>query len=431
RRAKDELEQRVQERTADLSQTVDRLQGEIARRELAETVLRQRSEQLRMLASELTLAEQRERRRLAEVLHDDLQQLLVGAKFRMSSLDRSPDEAVKRAAAEVHELIDQSIECSRSLTSELSPPILHQGGLVPALEWLAVWMQQKHGRNVQLDIGQKAEPDSEDMRVLLFQSVRELLFNAVKHAKVKTIQVRLRRLDDHVEVTVSDDGAGFDPQTVEPKEGQTGGFGLFSIRERLDLLGGKMEIDSAPGRGSRFTLCAPLGSAAPAEQQLPTTLAGVRISRAGPLPGRATGAACSTAHRIRVLLVDDHVVVRQGLSHLLSEEPDIEVVGEASDGQTSLEMVRQLHPDVVTMDVSMPGMDGIEATKRIHAEFPDVKVIGLSMFEEPQRGQAMLAAGAVKYLSKSGPSEALVAAIRACAGPHPPGPGTTAKPAGG
>jgi len=288
-------------------------------------------------------------------------------------------------------------------------------------------MQQKHGLNVQLDIGQDAEPESEDMRVLLFQSVRELLFNAVKHAGAKAAHVSLNNLDDHIEVTVSDRGAGFDPGQIARRAGKAGGFGLFSIRERLDMLGGRMEVDSAPGRGSRFTLRAPRRAQTPPEPRVPTTLAGVRISKVGPSAVGVTDAARSPERRIRVLLVDDHVVVRQGLSHLLSEEADIEIVAEASDGQTAVEMIRRLRPDVVTMDINMPGMDGIEATRIIHAEFPDVRVVGLSMFEEEQRAKAMLEAGAVKYLAKSGPSEALVAAIRACAGPRPSEPGTTAK----
>ena len=158
RTAKNELEHRVRQRTTELSQTVSSLQDEMSRRTLAEEVLRQRSEQLRLLASELTLAEQRERRRLAEVLHDNLQQLLVGAKLRLSLLDRSSDSAVKDVAVAVQDLLDESIQCSRSLTAELSPPILHQGGLVPALEWLAVWMQQKHGLNVELQTQDSAEP---------------------------------------------------------------------------------------------------------------------------------------------------------------------------------------------------------------------------------------------------------------------------------
>ena len=411
--ANEELEARVRERTAELSRTIDTLQEEIALRTGAEEALRNRSEQLRALASELTLAEQRERRRLAEVLHDNLQQLLVGAKFRLAMLGRAADSSVRLAANEAQDLLDQSIECSRSLTGELSPPILHQGGLVPAMEWLAVWMQQKHGFTVLLQMDERASPESEDMKVLLFQSVRELLFNALKHAGVKTAFVRLAASNDHVEVTVSDDGVGFDRESVAPQPGKAEGFGLFSIRERLELLGGRLEIDSAPGRGSRFRLLAPQKCNA-GEEISRSTPAEARIPKIAAVPQARETLDRPVPHRIRVLLVDDHVVVRQGLSRLLKEESDIEIVGEASDGETAVRMVRQILPDVVTMDINMPGIGGIEATRIIHAEFPQIRVIGLSMFDEGEPARAICEAGAASYMTKSGPSEALVAAIRAC-----------------
>jgi DNA-binding NarL/FixJ family response regulator len=115
------------------------------------------------------------------------------------------------------------------------------------------------------------------------------------------------------------------------------------------------------------------------------------------------------------VLVDDHAVVRNGLALQLKELPDIEIAGEAADGKTAIKIVRKLRPDVVTMDVSMPGMGGIEAARVIHAELPDVSIIGLSMFEEGKQAAAMLEAGAVSYLSKSASFDSLLAAIRACA----------------
>ena len=132
-------------------------------------------------------------------------------------------------------------------------------------------MKQKHDLAVKIQADEDAVPESEDIRILLFQSVRELLFNAVKHAKVKKARVQLRRLGDHVEVTVSDNGSGFDPEAAMPRAGKTGGLGLFSIRERLVLLGGEMEIDSAPGRGSRFRLLAPHKSPAAVADEGPVT----------------------------------------------------------------------------------------------------------------------------------------------------------------
>ena len=400
REAHDELEQRVQERTAELSRAIQTLETQSA--------------QLRSLASELTLAEQRERQRLATVLHDEHQQLLVGVKLRVSPLERAEDPRVREASREITALLEEAIEHARSLTRDLSPPILTAGGLLPALDWLAHWMEEKHHLKVDLRLDETAVPDAEDLTILLFQSVRELLFNVVKHAKVATARVEMARRDGQVEILVTDTGVGFDPAFLRVEGGVVGGFGLFSIRQRMELLGGRLEIESTPGQGSRFTLRAPLQPARvvvlPVPAQVDTPMSA----------GVAAGAASARVRtgKIRILVVDDHKVVRQGLAKLLKAEPDMEVVGEAADGQMAVALTRQLLPDVVTMDISMPRMNGIEATRVIHAELPNVRVIGLSMFEETQQAVAMRNAGAVYYLTKSDASDVLVAAIRTWADPR-------------
>lgn len=118
--------------------------------------------------------------------------------------------------------------------------------------------------------------------------------------------------------------------------------------------------------------------------------------------------------KIRVLLVDDQRVIREGLAGLLRVEPDIEIVGEAADGLQAIALAEQLAPDVITMDVSMPGMSGMEATRAIISRMPRARVIGLSMHVDDWIATAMMDAGAVSYLAKSGPGEALLSAIRAC-----------------
>ncbi len=117
---------------------------------------------------------------------------------------------------------------------------------------------------------------------------------------------------------------------------------------------------------------------------------------------------------IRIVLVDDHMIMRQGLAGLLRTQPEMQVVGEASDGQSALVLIRRLRPDVVVMDIGLPDMSGIEVTRIIHRELPDVRIIGLSMFEEGEQATALRNAGAADYIAKSGPSEAVIAAIRAC-----------------
>jgi signal transduction histidine kinase/ActR/RegA family two-component response regulator len=401
------VEEQLRENYQSLQESEQRLKA------LNET-LGQRAEQLRRLAAEVTRAEQRERRRLAALLHDNLQQLLVATKFSIRSLRRlTSDEEICRVAGEAGDILDQAIAESKSLTMELSPPILHQGGLAPALRWLGSWMHQKHGLTVNVQVDDDAIGEGGDVAVSLFSAARELLLNVVKHAGVHRARVRLARQDDqHVQLVVADKGAGFDPaQTIEGKIA-SGGFGLFNIRERLALLGGRLEVESTPGRGSRFTLVVPVRR--PTARVERPAAAGLQAQlMAQPAADAQAELIGALGRKIRILLADDHTVVRQGLARLLQEEADMEVVGEAADGYTAVELARSSHPDVVVMDVTMSGLSGIEATRVITGELPHVRVIGLSMHEEEDMALEMRRAGAAAYVTKAGATDTLVAAIRA------------------
>jgi CheY-like chemotaxis protein len=254
-------------------------------------------------------------------------------------------------------------------------------------------MRDRHDFQVDLDL--EGNPDlPEDVRVLVFESVRELMFNAAKHAGVSRARVDLRAPDagGDLTITVSDDGAGFDPGSLtEAADG--GGFGLFSIRERTELIGGRFEIASAPGGGSRFTIRLPRCAISPP---------------CDPEPVDDSGAGA-----IRVLLADDHNLVRDGVARLVKREPGLEIVGEARDGQEAVELARALSPDVVLMDISMPNLNGIDATRIIHQERPSIRVIGLSMYDDPVPVQAMRSAGAVDFKNKGCAAADLIAAIRA------------------
>jgi PAS domain S-box-containing protein len=386
----------------------------------ANTALEKQAAQLRELASELTLAEQRERQRVASVLHDDLQQLLISARYHMAGLYPIHKKKGRQTAAQVEALLVQSIECSRTLSGELSPPILQTGGLLPALEWLASWMEQKHGLEVKLVVHVKVLPRFEAGSTFLFQAVRELLLNAVKHARVKTASIEVLRKDQLIRIVVADQGVGFNPTQLKTRTDRISGLGLLSIRDRLDLLGGQLEIESAPGAGSRFTLTVPAQRAGADEEAGPAP-APKRAASAGSAHAAASAGADHDARKIRILVVDDHAVVRESFVQLLNSEADIEVVGVAADGEEAIERTHQLNPDIVTMDVNMRGMSGIEATKRIHAELPQVRVIGLSMFEESGIAESMRQAGAVDYLTKSSPAQILIETIRAVARAAPAG----------
>jgi PAS domain S-box-containing protein len=382
--ARVELEQRVAERTAELQQL---------------------TAQLRALAGELTLSEQRERSRLAKILHDHLQQLLVAAKFRLAILGKDSEELIKQAIKEVEELIDESIASSRSLTAELSPPILHEAGLNAGLSWLARRMTDRHGLLVDLEL-EDIEPLPDDLKILLYESVRELLFNTAKHAHTRSAIVNMRRVDGMLQLGVSDQGIGFDP-SVMARAGESGrGFGLFSIRERLELFGGRFEIQSTKGQGSRISLIVPIS------QHVPVQLPSTEVAASPIIFDSKQNVASVPGRKIRVLLADDHAIVRQGVANLLGNEPDIEIVGEAADGQQAVELAAKLIPDVILMDMSMPKLNGVEATRAIINDYPHIRIIGLSMFEENDRAQALLDAGASSFMTKSGPSTELINAIR-------------------
>lgn len=374
-----------------------------------------RTDQLRHLASELTRAEQSERRRLAQLLHDHLQQLLVGAKMQIGILrDNASDKKLQASLNKTFELLGKSLEASRTLTVELSPPILYDAGLPEALKWLGQQMQDLHGLTVQVDIDARIKQDADSMDELLFRAVQELLFNIVKHSGVHNASVRMSQVygeSNWVRIVVRDAGRGFDVSQLMTSGNQIKGFGLFSIRERLDLFGGRLEIESTPGHGTCATLIAPLNGQASQTNILPTASASQ-----SDLPTDVASPPASTSpspgQKIRVLIADDHKIVREGLLRLLNGESDIEVVAEAEDGQMALELARRTRPDVAILDVSMPRLDGIEATRLILAELPGIRVIGLSMHEEQDIANRMREAGAVAYLTKGGPSHRVISAIR-------------------
>lgn len=376
------------------------------------------AEQLGRLTSALTLAEQRERERLAKVLHDHLQQLLVGAtmgverlarrlqKVALDGVSAGNDREVDAALAALKDLLRQALESARTLVADLGPPILHEVGLDAALEWLARTMQDNHGLRVSLALDADIPTQPEDVRSVLFECVREALFNVVKHAGCRGAQVCVHRDGDgRFCIEVRDAGSGFDTARLTAADSDGTGFGILSMRERLRCLGGRCEIESSPGAGTRVVLRAPPDG---------PERAGAALGAGESAAARAQGLAeARTESQVEVLLVDDHAMVRQGLRALLTDEPSLRVVGEACDGIQALERVDELRPRLVLMDYSMPQMDGLEATRRLKAQHPDLCVIGLSMYQEADRAAAMLSAGAAAYVDKTAGADALLATIRA------------------
>ncbi len=234
---------------------------DISERKKAEEDVHSYQEQLRSLAAELSLAEERERRRIATILHDHIGQILAVSKIKLGSLiESSFSWADSGSIEEVREYVEQAIKHTRSLTFELSPPILYALGLEAALEWLTEQITEQRGIVCEFEHDGEPKPVSEEMRVFTFTAVRELLANVSKHAKASRAKVTARRINRNMVIHVADDGVGFNPSWLKTNLYDNKGFGLFSIRERLRHLGGQMEVKSAKGRGTRVILEAPLAT---------------------------------------------------------------------------------------------------------------------------------------------------------------------------
>ena len=212
------------------------------------------------------------------------------------------------------------------------------------------------------------------------------------------VDVKLFNSETKVHFETCDNGIGFDTSTVKPTS-----LGMRIMRERAEAIGASFQVSSQPGSGT----CVEVTWNSKSKCEIKSFV--------DPLAMQAENQGASMT--IKILLVDDHAVVRSGLSKFLMVNKDLKLVGEASDGAEAVQMVSLHKPDIVLMDLMMPGMDGISATREIHQRYPGVKVIALTSFAEQNMIQGALQAGAVGYLQKNVTATELGNAIRsACAG---------------
>jgi PAS domain S-box-containing protein len=219
----------------------------------------ERTEQLTSLTAELSLVEELERRRIATELHDQVGQNLILSKIKLDSLSRSlPSESFEKLTGEIRKYLDQSIQDIRSLTFQLSPPLLYELGFEAAIEWLGEEFEEKYGLYVEFKDDGRTKPLDEETRVALYQMVRELLVNVAKHAKAKKVRISVEKFSDKIKISVVDDGTGFDAMNGMRRKNKKRGFGLFNIRQRIEYMGGELAIESKIKRGTRVTLLLPL-----------------------------------------------------------------------------------------------------------------------------------------------------------------------------
>jgi signal transduction histidine kinase/CheY-like chemotaxis protein len=394
---------------ARLGTALDERQQAIETLLCSETALRRRTEeltkqrlQLRQLASQLSMTEERERRRLATELHDYLAQLLVVCCLKVSQAKSRLQERSDAFLEELNKTLNDCLRYTRTLVSELCPTALYESGVISALQQLTAQMK-KHGLHVTVSSIGPQPTLTADQAMVVYQIIRELLFNVLKHAKVDQATVCLEcKSPSTVAVIVEDRGRGFDPLILSEQSSK--GFGLFNIRERVEALGGQFSLRSAPESGTTATFQLPV-----APEATDNSASYVDLLDTAPVTREIT-------HMLRVLLVDDHAMVRQGLRSLLGNYQDVVVLGEACDGQEAITAVGTLRPNLVVMDVNMPSMDGITATRLIKTRYPHITVIGLSVNSDAQNEAAMLEAGAALLLTKEAAVEQLYSAMKQATG---------------
>jgi len=231
---------------------------DITERKVAQEKLLAYQEQLKALTSQITLTEEKERRRFAEYLHDEIGQYLFAAQLQLKLLKNplSSTRHVKTLDAVLNN-IEQMIDKSRFLTFELSSPVLYELGLEKALEWLAEQVHKRYNIEVSVEDDKQEKPLDDDIKIFLYRAVSELLTNVAKHAQTKKAHVSIQKYNSTIRITVEDYGAGFNPSPSQSHDDKNRGVGLFLINERLEQLGGQIEIQSQPNRGTQVTLVAP------------------------------------------------------------------------------------------------------------------------------------------------------------------------------
>ena len=376
---------------------------------LAVAMTRQMEQQREMAMSE-------ERNRLAREMHDTVAQSLTGLILQIETARTSVETGDLSAAAELLGMArvqaKHALEDTRRAVQGLAPASLERLTAAKAIA--------EEARNFEADTGIPAlfiqtgdeQPLLPEQQTALLRIAQEALTNARKHAQAQRVRVGLQFAPDNVSLLVEDDGIGFDVEAVS-SPGPQGGYGLFGMRERARLLDGELEIESPSGWGTRLRAVLPYRPASPlvgigrAVTMQSTPPAPTRVS-----PGTTAGPA-PAPDAVRVLLADDHDITREGVRALLEGGGEIVVVGEARDGAQAVAQTRALRPDVVLMDIQMPLMGGLEATRVLHAEMPEIPVVILTTFQTAGSVAEALAAGAKGYLLKDADASDLIAAVRA------------------
>lgn len=341
--------------------------------QLAHEVARQTSDLSDLTAHIQTIAE-KERAHLARELHDELGSTLVGMSMEVGHLKgKVTDPQILKGLAVLKDLITHAVEIKRNVIDELYPSVLNHEGFAGALKWMVNDFRKRS--DIEVELLMPLEIYMEDpFSLAAYRITQECLTNIAKHAGASKVKLEATANKDFLELTVHDDGIGL------PLDKRAGGHGILGMIERARYLGGSMNFESEKGKGTTARLRMPLTASRP-------------------------------ANRKRVLVVDDHAIVRDALRRLISETDDFSVEGEASDGKSAIQMGVEGEWDVILLDISLPKTNGIEVLEKIRAAKANIPIIMLSSYSIDEYGDEAVRKGAVCYVEK-GATDELVEQMR-------------------
>ncbi|HAH04960.1 MAG TPA: hypothetical protein DCM05_00315 [Elusimicrobia bacterium] len=370
-----------------------------------ELQLEVKNRQLRHFADRLFHAEEEERERLAGILHGDLQQILVACMMRLDIPRCSRENRGK-----IRKLLNDAVGASRALCTELRPPALFEGGLVAGARWLIERIVRHLGLTIHLRSDGYEEIADRRINTVLYQCVRESLFNLIKYTRSTKAVLTFATVEGKSQIKIENRGRWIiEPKAHGRKAKEADTLGFSAIDDRLRALGGRFHIESDPARGTVATLSLP-----------------PKGPRPSPIPdGRWVKSPPPKRAMIRVLVADDHGSVRAEIVHTLSADRNISVVGQAKNGSEAVSMIGKLEPDVVVLDLDMPVLNGIEATRRLRKNRVKVKILAVSVVSGEGVERTALEAGADAFLPKSAGRAEWIGAVRAIASSSSTSPPTT------
>ena len=378
----------------------------------ANEALKSNEESLRQLSARLLQLQDEERRRIARDLHDATGQKLAVQSMALSAILSQHKELgadVQRAICECVSLNKEVSGEIRTLSYLLHPPMLDELGLTSAVKWYAAGFTERTNIRVETEMPAELPRLSPDAEVTLFRVIQESLTNVHRYSESAKAVVRIETGADVLRLEIQDFGKGLKLSKINPVNPVPArlGVGIQGMTERMRQLGGRLEINSSPNRGTAVVATIPLSGKVVPPEEAPSDLV-----PSSSIPTPEDAGTVKVALRKKILIADDHEMLRRGLRNTLQTEGDLEICGEAVDGQDAVEKAKALQPDLVILDINMPGLNGLVALRQIMRFRPKTKVLVFSVHDSDQTILEANAAGAHGFLSKGKDAQDLLRVIR-------------------